>query len=60
VATAILPFVIAVVLRVILGGNRLTRTLITAGTIWFVINILMAPYSVRMQQDIHNLRYILR
>ena len=60
VATALLPFVVAVGLRLILGGNRLTRTMITVGTIWFVINILVAPYSARMQQDIHNLQYILR
>ena len=56
VATAILPFVLAVVLRIVLGRNRLTRTLVSVGTMWFVMNILMAPYSVRMQQDIHELR----
>jgi hypothetical protein len=56
VATAILPFVVALVLRALLGGNRLTRTLITACTLWFVVNVLMAPYSVRMRQDIHELQ----
>jgi hypothetical protein len=23
---------------------------------WFVMNVLMAPYSLQMQQDIHELR----
>lgn len=56
VATAILPFVLSVVLRILLGRNRVTRTLISLCTMWFVMNIIMAPYSVRMQQDIHELR----
>jgi hypothetical protein len=56
VATAILPFVLAIVLRIVLGRNRLTRALISIGTMWFVMNILMVPYSIQMQQDIHELR----
>jgi hypothetical protein len=56
VATAIFPFVLAVVLRVLLGRNRMTRALISLGTMWFVMNILLAPYSTRMQQDIYQLR----
>jgi hypothetical protein len=56
VATAILPFVLALVLRIVLGRNRITRTLVSIGTMWFVMNVLMAPYSVRMRQDIHELQ----
>ena len=60
VATAVLPFVVGVVLRVVFGRNRLTRVLLSLGTMWFVMNVIMAPYSVRMRQDIHELRYIFR
>jgi hypothetical protein len=60
VATAVAPFVIAIALRLALGKNKLTRTLISLGTMWFAINILAAPYSARMQQDIQNLQYIFR
>jgi len=60
VATAVLPFVVAMVLRIVLGGTRLTRALISVGTMWFVVNVLMAPYSVRMRQDLQQLPYIFR
>jgi hypothetical protein len=60
VATAVAPFVIALVLRVVLGRNRLTRMLISLGTMWFAINVLMAPYSARMTQDIRDLQYMFR
>ncbi|HEY2012892.1 MAG TPA: hypothetical protein VGH38_05290 [Bryobacteraceae bacterium] len=60
VATAIAPFFAAMVLRVVLGRNRLTRTLISLGTMWFAVNVLMAPYSARMRQDIENLQYVFR
>ncbi|MGA2268556.1 MAG: hypothetical protein ABSH44_08820 [Bryobacteraceae bacterium] len=56
VATAVLPFVAAVLLRLILGKNRLTRVLISLSTTWFAINVLMAPFSERMQRDILDLR----
>jgi hypothetical protein len=55
VATAIAPFVIAVALRLILGGNSLTRWMFTLSTVWFAVNVLLAPYSAGMRQDIRNL-----
>ena len=55
VATAVSPFVIAMILRVAVGKNRITRILISVTTVWFAINVLMAPYSARMQQDIVDL-----
>ncbi|HLK63752.1 MAG TPA: hypothetical protein VKU19_09960 [Bryobacteraceae bacterium] len=58
-ATAILPFVLAIVLRIVLGRNRLTRTLLSVGTMWFVMNILLAPYSARMRQDLLKFEYVL-
>ena len=56
VATAILPLAAAVLLRLVLGKNRLTRVLISLSTTWFAINVLMAPFSERMQRDILDLR----
>ena len=55
VATAVLPFAVAIAMRLLLGGNALTRWLVTLSTMWFAANILMAPYSAGMRQDIRNL-----
>jgi hypothetical protein len=43
-------------LRLVLGKNRLTEVLISLSTTWFVINVLMAPYSEGMRRDILDLR----
>jgi hypothetical protein len=59
VVTAVLPFVIAVSVRLVLGNNLLTRWLISLSVMWFAANILMAPYSTGMRQDIRNLRTLL-
>ena len=56
VATAVLPFVAVMLLRLVLGNNRLTRVLISLSTTWLVINVLMAPYSEGMRRDILDLR----
>ena len=56
VATAILPLAAAVLLRLVLGKNRLTRVLISLSTTWFVINVLMAPLYEGMRRDILDLR----
>ena len=59
VVTAVLPFVIALSVRLVLGNNLLTRWLISLSVMWFAANILMAPYSAGMRQDIRNLRTLL-
>jgi hypothetical protein len=59
VVTAVLPFAIAIFVRLVLGNNRLTRWLISLGVMWFAANVLMAPYSAGMRQDIRNLRTLL-
>ena len=59
VVTAVLPFAFAVFMRLLVGNNRLTRWLISLTILWFAANILMAPYSARMRQDIRNLRTLL-
>ena len=59
VVTALLPFAIAIFMRLVLGANRLTRWLISFSVLWFAVNILMAPYSAGMRQDIRDLRTLL-
>ena len=56
VATAVAPFLLAIVLRLIFGKNRITRILLSVSTTWFAINILMAPYSANMRSDLNDLR----
>jgi len=38
-----------------LGKNRFTRAMLSLATMWFAINILLAPYSVEMQREIIDL-----
>jgi hypothetical protein len=59
VFTAAFPFLFAVLLRLLLGNNSLTRWLISLSVLWFAANVLMAPYSAGMRQDIRNLRTLL-
>lgn len=55
VATAVLPFLLAITVRVFSGKSRTASWLITLGTVWFTACVLMAPYSAAMRQDIRNL-----
>ena len=55
VATAVAPFVIAIVLRLIVGKSRLTGWLLTGSVVWFVVFVLMAPFSEGVRQDLLNL-----
>ena len=60
VVMAALPFAVAIFVRLVLGNNQLTRWLISVSVLWFAANILMAPYSAGMRQDIRSLRTLLR
>ncbi|HWC96731.1 MAG TPA: hypothetical protein VG456_08275 [Candidatus Sulfopaludibacter sp.] len=60
VATAIAPFLAAIVLRLVFGKNKVTRILLSISTTWFAINILMAPYSANMRQDLEDVRSMFR
>jgi hypothetical protein len=60
VATALAPVLLALVFRLVLGKNRFTQVLLSLSTTWFAINILLAPYSPRMQDDIKSIRSMLR
>ena len=55
----VLPFALAIFVRLVLGNNPLTRWLISLSVMWFAANVLMAPYSAGMRQDIRNLRTLL-
>jgi len=55
VLTALAPFLAAVVVRLLFGKNRVTETLLSVATMWFLVNILVAPYSLEMQQELHLL-----
>ena len=56
VVTAVLPFVAAMLLRIVFGKNQVTRVLLSVSTTWFAINVLMTPFSQGMQRDIFDLR----
>jgi hypothetical protein len=55
VATAVLPVLLAVAARIVLGKNRVTGWLITGAMLWFAVNLWMAPFSTGMRQDIRNI-----
>ena len=55
VVTAVVPFLAAIVLRLMFGKNRMTRALLSISTMWFAANVFMAPYSYSMRQDLLNL-----
>jgi hypothetical protein len=59
VATALLPFAIAVAIRLSTGKSKTADWLITLTTVWFATNVLMAPYSSEMRQGIRNLSRLL-
>jgi len=55
VALAAVPFVVAMLLRWIIGRTEFTRWAITLSTMWFAINVLLAPYSTGIRQDLLEL-----
>jgi hypothetical protein len=55
VATAVIPFFLAMLARLVWGKSSTMSWLITLSTVWFVVNVLMAPYSAPMRQEIQNL-----
>lgn len=55
VVTAVAPFVLAMLLRLLMGRNQFTRYAVSGSTLWFLVNILLAPYSRSMTDDIQGL-----
>ena len=56
ILTAVIPILLAVAIRFIFGKNRVTQVLLSISTMWFAVNILLAPYSGGMQRDLAHLR----
>ena len=56
ILTAVMPFLLAITIRFIYGPNRVTKMLLSIGTMWFAVNILLSPYSAGMQRDIAHVR----
>jgi len=42
------------------GKNRLTRAILSLSTMWFAINVLMAPFSLGLRREILDFRMIFR
>jgi hypothetical protein len=60
VAAAVLPFAVAMWLRLLLGRTHLTRWAVCLGTMWFAFVVLLAPYSADIRQDLLELGSRLR
>jgi hypothetical protein len=60
VATAVAPFAGSMILRFALGSNRFIQWLIWLCTMWFLINVLLSPYSPGMRDDFIALRGLFR
>jgi hypothetical protein len=55
VATALVPFLLALVLRLVMGKSYFTRAALSLSTMWFAINVLLAPFAADLRQEIFNL-----
>ena len=55
VAVAVAPFVLGLLLRQLLGRTQFTRCGTAFGTMWFTINVLLAPYSAGVRQELIDL-----
>jgi hypothetical protein len=54
VAAAAALVVIALLIRFSVGRTRITEILLIVATSWFVVNVLIAPYAIEMQRDLHQ------
>jgi hypothetical protein len=60
VTTALAPFALAMLLRAAFGRNRFTGWLLSISTMWFLLNVLLAPYSPGMREDFQSIQSLLR
>jgi hypothetical protein len=60
VTTALAPLALAMLLRAAFGRNRFTSRLISISTMWFLLNVLLAPYSPGMREDFQSIQSLLR
>jgi len=55
----VLPFALAIFVRLLVGNNLLSRWLISLSVLWFAANVMMAPYSAGLRREIRNMRILL-
>ena len=55
VSIAVGPFIATVLLRLTLGRNRLTSSLITFTTGWFALNVLLSPSFERTRETLYSI-----
>jgi hypothetical protein len=60
VATALVPFLAALVARLLFGKNQVTRAILSLSTVWFAINVLLAPFSGRLRAELFHLQLLFR
>ncbi|HUI80511.1 MAG TPA: hypothetical protein VLY24_21450 [Bryobacteraceae bacterium] len=48
VAVALLPFLLALVGRLIFGKNRTTGTMLWLATMWFALSVILLPVSLEI------------
>ena len=60
VVTALVPFLAALIVRLAAGKNRFTRAILSLSTMWFAINVLLAPFAADLRQEIFDLASRLR
>lgn len=56
VEMAVVPVAVALLLRLLLGRTQLTRWSLAIGTMWFAMNVLMAPYSEGIREGLMDVR----
>ncbi|HEV3334260.1 MAG TPA: hypothetical protein VG096_24910 [Bryobacteraceae bacterium] len=54
VAVALVPFLLALVARLLFGKNHITQSVLWLATMWFTLSVMMAPFSL----ELPNLRRI--
>ena len=45
VGTAVAPFVAALMMRFVMGGNRFTSVALSVTVTWFTVNVLLSPFT---------------
>ena len=55
VGLALAPFVVAMVLRLMLGRTQFTRWSVALSTMWFAINVLLTPYTTGVREELIHL-----
>jgi hypothetical protein len=48
VAAALIPFLLALVVRLLFGKNRVTQMVLWVATLWFTFSTIMAPFSLEI------------